>query len=79
MLFWSLNIYLYFVCASSEASGKSALRVHARGPTHYDLDGYEHVKPILYMHAQLSSREIKNCALVCLATATYTLYDRVFA
>ena len=44
--------------ASSEASGKSALPVHARGPKRYELDECAQVKPVLYMHAQLSSREI---------------------
>ena len=33
------------MCASSEASGKSALRVHARGPKRYELDEFE---PFLY-------------------------------
>ena len=44
--------------ASSEASGKSVLRVHARGPKRYEFDECARVKPFLYMHAQLSSRKI---------------------
>ena len=35
------------------------LRVHARGPKRYELDECARVKPFLYMHAQLSRREIR--------------------
>ena len=50
-LFWSLHLYLKFVCVSSEASDKSALRVYTRGPKRYELDKCARVKPFLYMHA----------------------------
>ena len=46
------------MCASSEASGKSVLRVHARGPKRYELDECARVKSFLYMHAGLSSWKI---------------------
>ena len=35
---WSLHLYSYFVCVTSEASDESALHVHSRGPTRYKFD-----------------------------------------
>ena len=36
-----------------------ALCFHARGPKRYDLNKCARVKPFLFTHAQLSSREIR--------------------
>ena len=38
------------MCTRREASGKSALRLHASGPKRYELDKYARVKPFEPVH-----------------------------